>query len=137
MQHEAIADNPIRHLGPIERGSRRPRALTTVERRHFLGWMAGRSDREEEARAQTRARRRDLPDIVTFMIGTGHDGKTETSLRIVPPQFVVATLRYRVVHGPEVLPFRRPRQREASQISRLSFSSLFDGAGVSGPLPAT
>ncbi|MBW0101651.1 tyrosine-type recombinase/integrase [Pseudonocardia sp. KRD291] len=152
VQHEAMADNPIRHLDPIERGPRRPRALTTMERRHFLDWMAGTSEDDEEARAQVRARRRDLPDIVTFMIGTGvrmgealgvrwcdvdlegvpvvegdtlravpivaitgnivrhrgkglhrHDGKTDTSLRIVPlPQFVVAALRARDIYGPEV-----------------------------------
>ena len=151
-QHEAIPDNPIRHLDPIEKGSRKPRALTAVERRRFLDWMTCTSDDPDEARRQEKARRRDLPDIVTFMIGTGvrigealgmrwcdvdlegvpvvdgdtmsavpivaitgnivrhrgkglqrHDGKTETSLRIVPlPQFVVAMLRCRENHGPEV-----------------------------------
>jgi integrase len=33
--------------------------------------MAGKSEDKEEARAQASARRRDLPDIVTFMLGTG------------------------------------------------------------------
>jgi integrase len=33
--------------------------------------MQGRSDDKEEARAQASARRRDLPDIATFMLGTG------------------------------------------------------------------
>ena len=152
VQHEAIPDNPVRHLDPIEVGSSKPRALTTEERRRFLGWMQGTSDDEEEARAQAAARRRDLPDIATFMLGTGvrlgealgvrwcdvdlegvpvvdgdmlraipivaitgsivrhrgtglhrHTGKTLTSLRIVPlPQFVVAMLARREVHGPDV-----------------------------------
>lgn len=152
VQHEAMQDNPIRHLDPIEKGSRRPRALTAEERRRFLAWMAGTSADPDEARAQASARRRDLPDLVTFMLGTGvrvgeafgvrwcdvdlegvpvvngdemmsvpivaitgnvvrhrgaglhrHDGKTTTSLRIVPlPQFVVAMLRARIVHGPDV-----------------------------------
>lgn len=150
-QHEAIPDNPIRHLDPIEKGSRKPRALTPVERKQFIDWLNGRSDDPNEAREQEKARRRDLPDIVTFMLGTGvrigealgvrwcdldlegvpvvdgdsmravpivaitgnivrhrgkglqrHDGKTETSLRIVPlPQFVVAMVRNREVDGPE------------------------------------
>jgi len=71
VQHEAIPDNPDRHLDPIEAGSRKPRALTAEERRRFLAWMPGTSDAKEEARAQASARRRDLPDIVTFMLGTG------------------------------------------------------------------
>ena len=71
VQHEAIPDNPVRHLDPIEVGSRKPRALTAPERRQFLDWMQGTSEDEEEARAQASARRRDLPDIVTFMLGTG------------------------------------------------------------------
>jgi integrase len=71
VQHEAIADNPVRHLDPIEGGLRKPRALTRPERRRFLEWMQGTSEDREEARAQASARRRDLPDIVTFMLGTG------------------------------------------------------------------
>jgi integrase len=71
VQHEAMSDNPVRHLDPIEAGSRKPRALTREERQRFLGWMAGNSDDKMEARAQAAARRRDLPDIVTFMLGTG------------------------------------------------------------------
>lgn len=71
VQHEAIRDNPVRHLDPIERGSRRPRALTLEERKRFLAWMQGMSDDKVEARAQAAARRRDLPDLVTFMLGTG------------------------------------------------------------------
>jgi integrase len=71
IQHEAMSDNPVKHLDPIEAGSRKPRALTLEERRRFLAWMTGRSADPEEARAQRSARRRDLPDIVTFMLGTG------------------------------------------------------------------
>ncbi len=71
VQHEAIPDNPVRNLDPIEGASRKPRALTAEERRRFLGWMNGTSDDVEEARAQARARRQDLPDLVTFMLGTG------------------------------------------------------------------
>jgi integrase len=71
VQHEAIPDNPVRHLDPIEAGSNKPRALTAEERRSFLAWMQSKSKDKEEARAQAAARRRDLPDIVTFMLGTG------------------------------------------------------------------
>ncbi|MCA1672919.1 MAG: site-specific integrase, partial [Actinobacteria bacterium] len=159
VQHGAIPDNPVRHLDPIEGGSRKPRALTAEERRRFLNWMNGTSDDKEEARAQTSARRRDLPDLVTFMLGTGvrigealgvrwcdvdlegvpvvegdtmravpivaitgnvvrhrgkglhrHDGKTETSLRIVPlPQFVVSMLRARYCYGPDAPVFPAAR----------------------------
>ena len=71
VQHEAMLDNPVRHLDPIEAGSRRPRALTTEERRRFLAWMQGTSDDKDESHAQAAARRRDLPAFVTFMLGTG------------------------------------------------------------------
>lgn len=71
IQHEAMSNNPVKHLDPIEAGGRKPRALTREERQRFLAWMAGRSDDANEARAQKTARRRDLPDIVTFMLGTG------------------------------------------------------------------
>lgn len=71
VQHEALRDNPVRHLDPIERGSRKPRALTAEERKRFLGWMQGTSGDKVEARAQAAARHRDLPDFVTFMLGTG------------------------------------------------------------------
>jgi integrase len=71
VQHEAMPDNPIRHLDPIEAGSNKPRALTHEERRRFLAWMAATSEDKVEARAQETARRRDLPDFVTFMLGTG------------------------------------------------------------------
>lgn len=71
VQRQAIPDNPVRHLDPIEAGSRRPRALTAEERRRFFTWMQGTSDDKEEARSQASARRRDLPDVVMFMLGTG------------------------------------------------------------------
>jgi integrase len=71
VQQEAIRDNPVRHLDPIEASSQKPRALTAEERRRFLAWMQGTSKDKEEARAQASARRRDLPDFVTFMLGTG------------------------------------------------------------------
>ncbi len=71
VQQEAIRDNPVRHLNPIEAGSLKPRALTGQERRRFLAWMQGTSDDKAEARAQASARRRDLPGVVTFMLGTG------------------------------------------------------------------
>ncbi len=71
VQHEAIRDNSVRNLDPIEAGSGKPRALTLKERRHFLTWTHGTSGDKEEAGAQASARRRDLPDIVTFMLGTG------------------------------------------------------------------
>jgi integrase len=71
VQHEAIRDNPVRHLDPIESSPRKPRALTREERTRFLGWMGGTSEDKAEARAPAAARRRDLPDIVTFMLGTG------------------------------------------------------------------
>ncbi len=71
VQHEALRDNPVRHLDPIEAGSKKARALTAEERKRFLGWMHGTAANETEARAQKAARRRDLPDFVTFMLGTG------------------------------------------------------------------
>jgi integrase len=71
VQHQAIPDNPVRHLDPIEGDTRQPRALTAEERRRFLDWMNGTAADKEEARAQAAARRRDLPDLVTFMLGTG------------------------------------------------------------------
>ena len=71
VQHEALRDNPVRHLDPIESSPRAARALTPEERRRFLGWMQGKSADPKEAKAQEAARRRDLPDFVTFMIGTG------------------------------------------------------------------
>src|SRR5581483_10199260 len=71
VQHEAMVDNPVRHLDPIETESRKPRALTSEERRRFLAWLNGNSDDPAEARAQKSARAQDLPDIVTFMLGTG------------------------------------------------------------------
>lgn len=71
VHHEALRDNPVRHLDPIERGPRAARALTAEERKHFLGWMIGHSDDPKESKVQEAARRRDLPDFVTFMIGTG------------------------------------------------------------------
>jgi site-specific recombinase XerD len=39
VQHEALRDNPVRHLDPIESNSRAARALTPEERKRFLGWM--------------------------------------------------------------------------------------------------
>lgn len=71
VQHQAIPDNPVRHLDPIEGDTCPPRALTGEERRRFLDWMNGTSPDKDEARAQAAARRRDLPDLVTFMLGTG------------------------------------------------------------------
>src|SRR4051812_13683399 len=56
VQHEAIRDNPVRHLDPIEAGSRKPRALTAEERRRFLTWMQGASKDRDEALAQACAR---------------------------------------------------------------------------------
>ena len=41
VQHEAIPDNPVRHLDPIEVGSRKPRALTAAGAPAVLGLDAG------------------------------------------------------------------------------------------------
>ncbi|MFC5993046.1 tyrosine-type recombinase/integrase [Pseudonocardia hispaniensis] len=72
VRHGALPSNPVRDVEDIRGGARqRPRALTPEERRRWLDWLDGESDDPKERRAQQAARRRDLPDLVRFMLGTG------------------------------------------------------------------
>jgi len=62
VRYGAIAANPVREVERIEaRPKREPRALT----------MAERIDLIEQLQADEKARRRDLPDMVFFMLATG------------------------------------------------------------------
>lgn len=62
VRHGAITANPVREVERIEAKSKRePRALTMVERFELLKQL-----QEDE-----KARRRDLPDLVFFMLATG------------------------------------------------------------------
>lgn len=72
VKHGALTTNPIRDIDPIEGGRRKlPRGLTPEQRRDMFAWMAGRDDDPVVARAQEAARRADLPEIITLMLGTG------------------------------------------------------------------
>lgn len=71
VQHEAIPANPLAAIDPIEGKSKQARALTPEERRRLLTWLDGTSDDPVERAAQETARRRELPDIVRVMLGTG------------------------------------------------------------------
>lgn len=71
VKHEALPANPVDHIDAIHGNGGMARGLTPEERRRLLAWMAGSSDDEDERKAQEAARRRDLPDLVRFMIGTG------------------------------------------------------------------
>lgn len=70
-KHEALPANPVRAADDIEGQGDPPRALTIEERRQLRAWLRATSDRPEERDAQEAARRRDLPDLVDFMLGTG------------------------------------------------------------------
>lgn len=62
VRHGAIPTNPARDVGPISgRPKRQPRALTTQERER---WIAQLDDDPE-------SRRKDLPDLCEWMLGTG------------------------------------------------------------------
>jgi integrase len=62
VRHGAIASNPMREIERIEsRPKKEPRALTPAERVELL----------RQLRADERAVRRDLPDLVFFMLATG------------------------------------------------------------------
>jgi len=73
VKHGALPGNPVRDIDPIEDGGRKrqPRALTLEERRRLFAWLAACSDDTATARAQEAARRHDLPDLLTLMVGTG------------------------------------------------------------------
>jgi integrase len=72
VKHEALPFNPVREIDPIEGGTRRhPRALTPEERRRLFAWMAGIAEDPTVRKAQESARRQELPDLITLMIGTG------------------------------------------------------------------
>jgi integrase len=62
VRHGAVTVNPVREAQPIDaRPARAPRALTIGERTELLRQL------NEDARS----RRRDLPDLVFFMLATG------------------------------------------------------------------
>lgn len=71
VTHGALPMNPVANLDRIRGGPAPPRGLTPEERRRLFAWLTGHSDDPTTANAQTAARRRDLPDLITFMIGTG------------------------------------------------------------------
>ena len=61
IKHRAIATNPVHDLDDIDGGRKQPRGLTAEERRRLLDFL----DHDQAAR------RRDLPDLARFMLGTG------------------------------------------------------------------
>jgi len=71
VQHEAILANPVAHISPIAGQPKQARALTPEERARLRDWLAGSSNDPLEREAQDTARRRDLPDVVATMLGTG------------------------------------------------------------------
>jgi integrase len=62
VRHGAVRSNPVRDLGPVHAGRRKPtRALTLAECR---AWLA-------QLEADEAARDKDLPDLCRFMLATG------------------------------------------------------------------
>ena len=62
VRHGAVTVNPVREVQPIDaRPARAPRALSPLERTQLLAQFS----------ADPRAQRRDLPDLVFFMLATG------------------------------------------------------------------
>ncbi len=62
VRYGAISANPVREVERIEATPKRePRALTMAERVELV----------EQLQADVKARRRDLPDLVFFMLSTG------------------------------------------------------------------
>ena len=62
VRHGAVSSNPIRETARIEGGvAKTPRALTASERARFLGQLE----------VDSTADRKDLPDLVRFMLATG------------------------------------------------------------------
>jgi integrase len=61
VKHRAIGFNPVSALDDIEGGRKQPRGLTAEERRRLLDFLDN----------DVAARRRDLPDLARFMLGTG------------------------------------------------------------------
>lgn len=103
VQHEAIPANPLAAIDPIEGKPRQARSLTPEERRRLLEWLDGASDNPKERAAQDTARRRELPDIVRVMLGTGLRIGELLGLRFTDLHLDGATL---VVNGePVVVPY--------------------------------
>lgn len=71
VKHEALTSSPVPQMDDIEGQSAPPRALTPEERRRLRAWLRASSEDPAVRRAQIAARRRDLPDLVDFMLGTG------------------------------------------------------------------
>ncbi len=62
VRHGALSANPIRETSRIEGGTEKtPRALTLQERKQFL----------EQLEADEKAVRKEMPDLVRFMLATG------------------------------------------------------------------
>lgn len=73
VKHDVLAANPTMYIDRIEDHRRRkePRGLTAEERRRLFAWLAATDEDEVVGKAQAYARRRDLPDLMTLMVGTG------------------------------------------------------------------
>lgn len=72
VTHGAIPQNPIRDISPIEeRRKKPPRALTHEERRRLFAWFTAEDGDGDTLKAREAARRHDLPDLLTLMLGTG------------------------------------------------------------------
>lgn len=67
VKHQALSANPVKNMDQIEGQADPPRALTVEQRRFLRAWLrAPEPDPDQQA-----AQRRDLPDLVDFMLGTG------------------------------------------------------------------
>lgn len=71
VQHEAVTANPIAGITKIKGQPKQARALTAEERRRLRDWLHSSSNDPAEREAQETARRRDVPDVVQTMLGTG------------------------------------------------------------------
>jgi integrase len=71
VAHEALPANPVDHLERIEGERTPPRAFSPAERARLLAWLDGTSDDKAQRGLQEAARRRGVPDLVRFLLGTG------------------------------------------------------------------
>jgi integrase len=71
VEHEVIPANPVSNIKRIGGSPKQARALTPEERNRLRSWLEGSSEDPEELLAQDAARRRDMPDVVRTMLGTG------------------------------------------------------------------
>jgi hypothetical protein len=75
VKHRAISFNPVSALDDIEGGRKQPRGLTAEERRRLLDFLD----------SDGAARRRDLPDLARFMLGTVGSYRRGTGCPVVRP----------------------------------------------------